>query len=313
MIILTVAAVIALIGYLVSRDTEQRTASEFYVTAESVARLHAEAADELEGALAAIGIASRPDFEARLERMMAKATEADGLLDVDVVPSIAAAYGSITTASSVWLEGVNQLEATMTGMLEASSDGDTARIRMGMDLLRAGDAAYRTFLSTIEGVDTGATSFEPVAYVRTDVQDPLLYDPLTISIRIQTSYDLAPHHNVSVRGQTDPEPVGDRAGIPLLPFTDSVTVQAIVTNDGNELETGVTVELTVFDGELNTSETFTETIAELPAGGSTSVGFFGLPLVPERLYQLTLTATIADDSMPNDNTWLMTVIQNEAG
>ncbi len=314
LIALSVAVAVTLIALLVSRDTDQRTSSEFYAAADDAARLHSEAADELEGTLSAIGVASRPDFEARLERLTEKVAEAEALLDVAVVPTVAEMYGAISTASSLWASGIDDLTESMAAILEGTA-GDNAsfRIRDAMDKLRSGDAAYAMFLELVSDpdVDTGSASFEPVNYVRPDAQDPLLYDPLTITIRLVSAYSLAPHDDVAVLGQFDPEPVGDRAGVPLLPFTTSVTLNAIVTNAGNEDASTVTVELTILNADTNETETVTQTVADLPAGGSTTVPFADLVLNPGDLYQMKLVVGIPEDSRPEDNEWIMTVIQNE--
>jgi hypothetical protein len=311
---LTAAAVVAFVAYLVSRDTEQRVSLEFFASAEESGRLHSEAADDLEGVLAVIGVASRPDFEARLDAMVESAERAHALLDVAVAPAVAESYGAMYTASTAWLQGVSNFRTTVVSMLEGEGDeSDASRIRRAMDTMRSGDVAYNLFLDTTldPDADVGAARFEEVRYIRPDVQDPLLYDPLTIAVRIGSAYTLASHRDVSITGQFDPEPVSDRAGIPLLPFTDSVTLNAIVTNAGNEAESGVTVELTLLDATTEVSEVFTQTVADLPSGASSTVSFADLVLVPGSLYQAKLVATVVDDTRTENNTWLMTVIQNE--
>ena len=40
----------------------------------------------------------------------------------------------------------------------------------------------------------------------------------------------------TLTGATDPVAVGDREGIPVLPFGDSVLINVIVSNEGNEDE-----------------------------------------------------------------------------
>jgi hypothetical protein len=183
----------------------------------------------------------------------------------------------------------------------------------GIDLLRVGDTAYVLFLDSLEGPYEGVDSsqFEPITYINPEAQDPVLYSPLSLTIRVSISYDLAPHHNAAVTGQLSPEPVGDRVGIPLVPFSESVDLTAVVSNTGNDIEPSVVVELEVLNADANDRVTLTETISDLEGGGSSSVTFADLDIEPGRLYQLKLTVTITEDSRPDDDIWKITFIRNE--
>ena len=55
LIILTTLVVIAAIAYLVSRETEQRSAVEFLAAADQASDMHADAAADLEATPASIG------------------------------------------------------------------------------------------------------------------------------------------------------------------------------------------------------------------------------------------------------------------
>ncbi len=313
LIILTTLVVITAIAYLVSRETQQRSAVEFLAAADQASDLHEAASAELESTLSSIGVLSLQELTDRLASVMAKATEADELLDVEVPPSVAAPYGSIRTASSAWVTGVTDLNGAIATMIGGDiGDEAVAALRGAIDTLRAGDVAYSVFLETVEEPieGAGAVTFDSVTYINPDAQDPLLYDPLNLAIRVATSYELSPHHDISVVGQFEPEPVGDRGGIPLVPFSDVISLTAIVTNLGNEAETDITVNLEVFDSTTNTTDTQTQTIAVLDPNGSGSVVFADLDITPGNLYQVKLTATILDEGRPDDNVWVMSFIRN---
>lgn len=314
LIVVTIVAAIASVAFLVTRQTDQRGTVEFFAAVDEASMLHAEGAAELESALAAIGTIPRQDLIIRLARITETAQTADALLDLEVPNAVATSYGTVSTASASWTAGAVEVERAITSIMDGSIDDErAARMQEAMDLLRVGDTAYGLFLDSLggpyEGVDT--TSLETVAYVNRDVQDPLLYDPLTLAIRVSISYDLAPHHNVAVTGQLLPEPVGDRVGIALVPFSESIDLTAVVSNTGNDVEPTVVVELEVLNADTDERVMLIETIVDIPGGGSSSVTFADLDIDPGGLYQLKLTVTIAQDSRPEDDTWDLTFIRNE--
>jgi hypothetical protein len=315
LIILTTLVVIAAIAYLVSRETEQRSAVEFLAAADQSGDLHADAAEELQGTLGSIGIISQQELGERLASVVATANEANDLLAVEISPSVARPYGSIVTASDAWVTGVTELEGAIDRMVNRDiGDEAVTQLSTALDTLRVGDLAYSMFLESVQEPIEGASAvtFASVMYIDPDAQDPSLYDPLTLALKIASSYELAPRHDISIIGQFEPEPVGERGGVPLVPFSETIDLTAVVTNAGNEEETNVEITLEVFDADTDTTDTFSQSIATLPPSGSASVTFVDLPIVPGSLYQVTLTATIVGDGRPEDNTWMMSMIRNEA-
>ncbi len=313
LIVVTLAAVIASVAFLVTRQTDQRGTVEFFAAVDEAAMLHAEASAELESALFGIGGIPRQDLLTRLDRITETAQSADALLEIEVPNAVATSHGAVSTASASWTAGVVEIERAITSIMDDSiSDESSAGMQDGIDLLRVGDRAYELFLESLEGPYEGVdiSLLKPVVYVNPSVQDPLIYDPLTLTIRVSVSYDLAPQHNVAVTGQLNPEPVGDRVGIPLVPYSETVDLTAIVSNTGNDVEPTVLVELEVLNADTNDRVTLTETIADLVGGGSSSVTFADLDIVPGGLYQLKLTVTITEDSRPDDDLWKITFIRN---
>jgi hypothetical protein len=314
LIFVTLAASVALIAFLVTRQTEERGTVEFFAAVDEASALHTEASAELESALASIGVIPRQDLLNRLARITETAQTADALLDIEVPNIVATSHGAVSTASAAWTAGVIELERSITSIMDDSaSEQSSEGMQEGMNLLLAGDTAYGLFLESLDGPYGGVdiSLLEPVMYINPDAQDPLLYDPLSLSIRVSVSYDLAPQHNAAVTGQLDPEPVGDRAGIPLVPYSESVGLTAVVSNTGNDIEPTILVELEVFDADTNERVTLTDTVVDLAGGSSVSVVFADLEIVPGRLYQLKVTVTIPEDSRPDDDIWKITFIRNE--
>ncbi|KAA3639481.1 MAG: hypothetical protein DWP92_04665 [Armatimonadetes bacterium] len=313
LIILTLIAVVVSIAYLVTRQTEQRGAVGFFAVADDATTMHATAAAELESALASIGDTPRQDLINRLNRITTTASAANALLDVEVSQSVAASYGSLSTASLSWSKGVAEVERVLRALMDGgSANTATSELSKAFDELRAGDAAYVLFMQSLEEpIDNIDTSmFGPITYIDPIPTNPDLYNPVTVVLNVSTSYELAPHRNVTVTGHLDPEPVSDRVGIPLIPYSEVVNLTAVVTNTGNEVASSVLVTLDVLNADTGDSASMTETIAEIAGGASSSVVFPDLAIVPDGLYQLKLTVTIDNDNRPDDDSWDMKFIQS---
>ncbi|MGI9666844.1 MAG: hypothetical protein ACR2N2_07065 [Acidimicrobiia bacterium] len=306
---------VTLIVVLVTRQTEQRGTVEFYAAADEASTLHADASDTLNSTLAQIGpLLSRQEVTTRLALVTETATEADLLLDLEVPPSVGNAYGSIDAASTSWVDGATEVQqvviAIMDGELVTAAE---VELEAALDKLRVGDVGYEQFrtAAAIAAEDLTLPAFGPVWYINPAPADPLLYDAQNLVLRIQAAYNLAPRRNVGVIGSTVPEPVGDRGGIPLVPFSEAIGVNAVVTNLGNEDETDVGVSLDVLN--IDTGQGFADltSIESLTAGASTTVMFDNLDLTPGGLYQVTVSVTIEEDNDPLNNVWSMTFIWNE--
>ena len=311
LIVVSLVAVISVIAFLVSRQTEQRGAVEFFASADEASALHSSASAELESALASIGVAERQDLTLRLQNVSAKAAAADALLDPDVPSGIGASYGTMATASASWAVGTEELGAAITSLMDGELVEDAQKqLQVALDLLRVGDVSYSLFLDSLAGVpeDVEIPSFSKVVYINPDAQNPLLYDAQTLALRILSSYVLSPHRDVSVSGMTSPEPVGESGGLPVVPFSEIIDIQAVVSNIGNEDEPSVGVHLEIFDIETGSVLEDTQTVTDLTAGSSTTVTFADLAIVQGRIYQAKVLVTIAEDIDPDNNVWEITFL-----
>jgi len=310
LILISVVAIISLIAFLLSRQTEQRDTVEFFGAADESSNLHTKASVELESALASIGTIDRQELTRRLQAVSDTAAEANALLDVDVPPTIGASYGTMTTASGTWTVGSADVSTTIVEIMDGVLvEGAQGQLEAALDLLRVGDASYVLFLDSLLATPSDAEIpvFTSVTYINPDAQ-PLLYDAQSLVLRIQTSYDLSPHHDVAVSGMTVPAPVGESGGIPVVPFSQVLDVQAVVSNVGNEDEPTVAVDLELFSIETGSTVSASQTIVDLAAGSSTSVTFVDVSVTPGGLYQVRVTVTIPDDIDLDNNVWEMTFI-----
>jgi hypothetical protein len=310
LIVLTLIAAIVIVAFLVSRQTEQRGTVEFFAAADESSMLHAEASASLEATLSQIGpLLTRPEVTRRLSDVTAKAAVADALLAMEIPSSIGNIYGPMATASSSWAAGAAEIERVILAIMDGELiEGPDRAMQEAIDLLRVGDTAHVLFRESLAEApeDVVVPEIETVTYVNPAPSDPVVFDALLVSLRVSAAYNLTPIHDVGVQGMIDPEPVGDRDGIPLVPFGDALSIQAVVTNVGNESQTGVEVALELVSADSGEAHNDSVTVAELDAFASTTVAFSDLPVQPGGLFQATVTVTIVDDNNADNDQWTST-------
>jgi hypothetical protein len=247
----------------------------------------------------------------RLRNVSDKAAAADALLDPDVPSGIGASYGTMATASASWAAGAEGLGKAIASMMDGELVEDAQKqLQIALDLLRVGDVSYSLFLGSVAEVreDAEIPSFSSVVYINPDAQNPLLYDAQTLALRVLSSYVLSPHRDVSVSGMTNPEPVGESGGLPVVPFSETLDIQAVVSNVGNEDEPSVGVHLEIFDIESGSVLNESQTVTDLTAGSSTTVTFADLAIAQGRIYQAKILVSVAEDIDPDNNAWEMTFL-----
>ena len=224
------------------------------------------------------------------------------------------AYGNVSAASWSWMEGAGEVERVILGIMDGEIvTAAEVELQAALDRLRVGDIGYEQFRASaaVHAEEATVPDFGPVYYIDPNPDDPLVYNAQNLVLRIQSAYNLAPRHDVAVIGTTVPDPIGDRGGIPLVPFSETIGVNAVVSNLGNEEALAVPVRLEVLDVDSEQAITFNQSIESLAAGASTTVAFEDLPLTPGGLYQATIVVTIEDDNDLDNNTWSITFIWNE--
>ncbi len=315
LVALSITVVVVLIVFLASRQTDQRGTVEFFGAAEQATVLEKSAAQTLDQALASIGVVTRQDLTRRLDSVVEESAEAEALIAaVENIPSdIGASYGTMVTASSSWTVGTREINRVVLGIMDGEIvETAVPDLQNALDLLGVGDAGYGLFLeSVVEIPETvEAVEFPPIRFIDLTPDDPFRFNATNLVLRIQAAYGLAPHRDVSISGSTEPAAVGDKDGIPVVPFSDSLAIIALITNEGNELETDVGVSLDVVDVDTGDIVSNSETIAQLDVGTSTTVIFDAIEIEPGGLYQAILTARINGDIDETNNEWTMTFIWN---
>ena len=315
LIALSLTVVVVLIVLLASRQTDQRGTVEFFGAAEEATVLQESAAQTFGQALASIGVVSRQDLTQRLETVIEKTAEAEGFITVvESVPSdVGSSYGTMLTASTSWTTGAEEIDRVIIGIMDGEIvETAVPELQHALEVLSVGDAAYGLYLQSVEDMaeSVEAGPFPPIRFVDPNPEDPGRFNATNLVLRIQAAYGLAPHHDVSISGRTDPGAVGDRDGIPVVPFSDAIAIIALVTNEGNEPEAGVDVSLRVINVDTGDVVSRSEVVSQLEVGTSTTITFEGIEVEPGGLYQAKLTARINGDIDPTNNDWTMTFIWN---
>jgi len=115
-----------------------------------------------------------------------------------------------------------------------------------------------------------------------------------------------------VTALTDPEPLGERNGVPVVPHAERFNVQVVVANKGNEPEQQVSVDLQLIPtAEKENSLTVRQTVAELQPGQARTLIFDTLDVRPGGLYELVVTTTVDKDDASENDHWSMVFYQNE--
>ena len=314
LIALTLVIVVAGIAFLVSRQTEQRGTVEFLAAADEATQLTSEASEILSDTLGELGpMLSRQEVTRRLTEVTTRTADAEALLALDVPPSMGASYGALTASVSAWHRGAIETERVLLGIMDGEIvTGAETELERALDLMRVGDVGYALFREEIAALadDLEPPDFVVVTFVDPEPVDALMFDAQQLALRLAAAYNLAPRIDVGVVGMTDPDPIGDRGGIPVVPFSEEILLNAVVSNLGNEAADTVEVVLDLFS--VDTEERLSERalVDGLEAGASTTVSFDDLAIEPGGLYQATVSVTIDGDNDPDNNVWSMTFVWN---
>ncbi len=304
------AVVVGLILFAVRNRTEARSVADYLAVTEAAVEQQSQAADDLEATFNSLTGVDRPELMRRIEVMHAAAAEAGAAIDSVIVPASAAeAHGYLMVATRSWERALGLLGDAVMAVLD---DDDAFALEEALVLLRVGDTAYVEFLARVGDLDDSIASGDFEAVVFVDVDGPARLDTATVGTRLRSVYELGEHRNISVTAVTEPEPVGERNNVPIVPQSESFLVQAVVANEGNETEEQISVTLELIaTGRDVPRIVITQTVASLAPGEAKTCVFDGIELIPGGLYELVIRARTPKDESPADNAWRMVFYRNE--
>jgi hypothetical protein len=239
----------------------------------------------------------REDFSTLISRAETSLRDANAELEaLDPPDSAAVADELLRLALTSWESGMNDFGL---GILEAADEPTSPmpldRLNEGILDLRLGDAAYELFLAEsmelINEVDVDVGEFPAVSFA---AGEPTLSSAESLATFVRTSSQLGIRSDVAITSVVfDPPDSGGQTpdGAEIFPVTESLLLQATVSNAGNQAEKGLVLTVTLLDsvGDLIATEQSEQ--LDLQAGESASVTFTALPVVPGQRYLLLLDLT----------------------
>ena len=306
--------IVAIIVAAVRRRSEAREVADYLAVAHDVATVEADTADELETIFATITDIERPEVMRRLGNLQAASQAAAETLAGTAVPAAAGeTNGYLVAAVSSWNSALDLVDDAIILVLDEPAEaGGTDRLQESFDYLRIGDLAYERFLESAGNLDDAVPvgDLDVVAFVGGD--RAAVFDPPLVTLRLNSVYKLGELHDVAVTALTDPEPLGERNNVPVVPHAEHFIVQAVVANKGNEPEQQVSVNLELIPtGSDERGVTIKQTVAELQPGQARTLVFDTLALQPGGLYELVVTTGVDKDADQGNDEWRMVFYQNE--
>ena len=312
--ILIALIIVAIVVLAVRRRTEARGVADYLAVAQEVAAEQAETADALEAMLLTITDIQRPEVMRSLEELrMSSEASAETLAAVEVPAAAGEANGYLVAAVGSWSSALELLDDAIILVLDEPAEaGGTDQLEVSFDFFRIGDLAYSQFLEAAEGLDDSIPvgDIEVVAF--TSDERAVAYDAQFVTLRLTSVYKLGELHDVSVTAITEPEPLGERDNVPVVPHSEQFIVQAVVANQGNEPEQQVTVDLELIPtGSTESRVAVKQTVANLAPGQAKTLVFDTLELQPGGLYELVVTTGVDKDDDPGNDSWRMVFYRNE--
>ena len=314
LVLLVALIIISIVVFAVRRRSDARSIADYLAVAQQVATEQSETADDLETLFVTVTDVERPEVMRRLEALRVSSEGAVETLSGAKVPVDAGeAHGYLVAATGSWANGIELLDDAIVLVLDGSAEaGGTELLEESFDFLRLGDLAYTQFLAATEGLDGEIPVGDVDVVAFTSEERSIEYDAQIVTLRLNSVYKLGELHDIAVTAITDPEPLGERNNVPVVPHSEQFIVQAVVANQGNEPEQQVSVDLELIptDGSEQPVKV-RQTVANLEPGQATTLVFDTLQLQPGGLYELVISAEVDKDEDSENDEWRMVFYQNE--
>ncbi|NND04191.1 MAG: hypothetical protein HKN91_15535 [Acidimicrobiia bacterium] len=309
------AAVIGLFALAVRYRTEERRTTEYLGLAIEIAENESGVAESLRQMLTGLGDLERQDLLNQIDSLGAQiSNDVQALAAQEVPAAVAEAHGFLTVALTSWQDAITSMDDAVLLILDADEEGlsGEAALTIVFGQLRVGDLAYEGFLLArleLEG-DLADEPIDNVDFVAVGTEN--LFDGATITERLRNTIRLDGRHDVSVTARTDPMPLGEQNGRPVVPSSETYSVLAVITNEGNLREEGISVTMSIqIASGAESAVTREQLVLSLDPGQATTIEFSDLQLVPGELYDLQVTASITQDADPFNNTFNLSFYRNQ--
>ena len=315
MIVFLIAVVLAAVALAVRYRTDERIAGDYLAVAKDVSDGQAVLAGRLEAVFVSISDIERPELLQRLDNLIEESTAlSTDLGAAEVTASTSEANGYLTVAATSWTGGLSAVRESVVQILDepdVAPKGATM-LTAAFNELRVGDSAYSSFLTALDEMNPEVVTLDyPVFGYAAPPRDEI-FDAVTVAGRMRVILKLEVNHDVAITAVTDPEPLGENNGFPVVPDSDTFAVQAVVTNTGNLSEESILVQLFLDPRNQDEPTVDIQTLVPfLEAGEAKTVVFEDLPVVAGSLYEMRVSATIEDeDGSSDDNVWELVFYRN---
>lgn len=313
-LLVVVAVLIGLLALAVRYRTEERRTTEYLGLAVQIADNEAGLAESMRQMLSDLGGLERQDLLNQIDSLGAQvSTDLQQLSAQDVTATVTELHGFLTVALTAWQEAITSMDDAVLLILDAEDDDPAGEAALAavFESLRVGDIAYEGFLEARDALDASLVE-EPIPTVNyVAVGTESLFDNEIIASRLRATLRLGGRHDISVTARTDPAPLGVQNGRPVVPASETFAVLAVVTNEGNLMEEGISVTMALEPSSGNSEPvTREQLILSLEAGQATTIEFGDLTLEPGELYDLQITASITNDADPLNNVFELVFFRN---
>ncbi|MGI9609438.1 MAG: hypothetical protein ACR2NL_03995 [Acidimicrobiia bacterium] len=314
-VLVVLAVVIGLLALAVRYRTEERRTTEYLGLAIQIAENESGLSESMRQMLSELGNLERQDLLNQIDSLGAQVSnDVQALADQQVPAAVAEVHGFLTVALNSWQSAITAMDDAVLLILDEDEDelSGGAALTSVFDLLRVGDLAYDGFLEARLELE-GEFAEEPIADVDfVAVGTENLFDGETIAERLRNTLRLGGRHDISVTARTDPMPLGQQNGRPVVPSSDTYAVLAVITNEGNLREEGISVTMSLeLSSGSEAAVTREQLVLSLDPGQATTIEFSDLQLVPGELYDLQVTASITQDADPFNNTFNLSFFRNQ--
>jgi hypothetical protein len=312
-ILVLLGLAVAVIFLAVRYRTERRDSVDYLAAAKEVSDRHANLAGSLAELFTNLGEMERPDILERLTDLSDESATTRVLLASETVTAaVGEANGFFLVALTSWDRALDALDDAVVEVIDGDPDGRAgdAMLAEAFDDLRVGDRAYDLFRDEVRRLDQDLVTWTYADFGYTADDRDVLYDSVVVAGHLRTTLRFVENLDVSIRATTDPEPLGADGGVRIVPDSESFSVQAVVTNEGNVAAELITVTLELAAAGSSSPEQRSEIVAILEPGEATTVQFADLPLEPGVAYELQVSAVVGDDDAPENNTWGLIFVRN---
>lgn len=251
-----------------------------------------------------LAVVDRAQFTQVLEDLRGNLDQAEQLSTRQLqTPSLTASATLFQLAVESWRVGLAGVEeALLTAADQPESTGSFDAVATALVELRTGDRLYLALLEEMARpeVPDPVSPMPEIAYLPTEL-------PLHATAELYVGIARSPQTLLALRPAlavqqvtTIPEWVRDSEDRLVVEATETLTVEVVVANLGNEATEEVVATLELADGEQ--LATFTVAVPPLEPGASTAVAFSELAVTPGTSYALTVTIPPASPlDPPEDN------------